>query len=78
MADRLEAVDVVTVAENLRNAGYLDKIGGTAELQGWLTSVPTSGQRGILCQNCGGKGYLEAPDKTTSTEIAATAYDSQM
>ena len=30
MADRLEAVDVVTVAENLRNAGYLDKIGGTA------------------------------------------------
>ena len=37
-----QAVDVVTVAENLRNAGYLDKIGGTAELARLANFVPTA------------------------------------
>jgi len=76
MADRLEAVDVVTVAENLRNAGYLDKIGGTAELARLANFVPTAANVEYYAKIVAEKAILRRLI-AASTEIAATAYDSQ-
>lgn len=76
MADKLEAVDLVTLAENLKNAGYLEKIGGTAELARLANFVPTAANVEYYARIVAEKSVLRRLI-AASTEIAASAYDSQ-
>lgn len=76
MADKLEAVDLVTLAENLKNAGYLEKIGGTAELARLANFVPTAANVEYYARIVAEKSALRRLI-AASTEIAASAYDSQ-
>ncbi len=76
MADKLEAVDLVTLAENLKNAGYLEKIGGAAELARLANFVPTAANVEYYARIVAEKSVLRRLI-AASTEIAASAYDSQ-
>ena len=76
MADKLEAVDLVTLAENLKNAGHLEKIGGAAELARLANFVPTAANVEYYARIVAEKSVLRRLI-AASTEIAASAYDSQ-
>ncbi|MBP8614330.1 MAG: replicative DNA helicase [Firmicutes bacterium] len=76
MADKLEAVDLVTLAENLKSAGQLEKIGGAAELARLANFVPTAANVEYYAKIVAEKAVLRRLI-AVSTEIAASAYDSQ-
>ncbi len=76
MADKLEAVDLVTLSERLKNAGYLEKIGGAAELARLANFVPTAANVEYYARIVAEKSVLRRLI-AASTEIAASAYDSQ-
>ncbi len=76
MADRLEAVDLVTLSEALRADGHLDKIGGAAELARLANLVPTAANVEYYAKIVSEKSILRRLIGT-ATQIAASAYTSQ-
>lgn len=71
---KAQPVDMVTVAEELRRQGQLEKIGGTEYLKLLLDSVPTSAYIEHYAQIVQQKSILRKLI-TTSQEIAAMAYE---
>lgn len=71
---RAEPVDIVTVAEELRRQGQLDKVGGVEYLRLVLESVPTSAYIEHYARIVQQKATLRNLI-STSQEIAAMAYE---
>lgn len=71
---RSEPVDLVTVAEELRRQGQLDKVGGSEYLRLLLDSVPTSAYVEHYARIVQQKSTLRDLI-STSQEIAAMAYE---
>jgi len=76
MADRLEAIDLVTLSEKLRAEGELDKVGGMAELARLANFVPTAANVEYYAKIVAEKAILRRLI-AAATEIAATAYGAQ-
>ncbi|MGI6626960.1 MAG: replicative DNA helicase [Bacillota bacterium] len=76
MADKLEAVDLVTLSEVLKAAGHLDRIGGAAELARLANFVPTAANVEYYARIVAEKAVLRRLI-AAATEIAASAYVSQ-
>jgi len=73
---RAEPVDLVTVAEELRRGGQLDKVGGTEYLRLLLDSVPTSAYIEHYARIVQQKATLRSLI-SASQEITAMAYSEQ-
>ena len=76
LADKLEAVDVVTLSEKLRVEGELEKVGGTATLARLASYVPTAANIEYYAKIVVEKAILRRLI-SASTEIAASAYMAQ-
>lgn len=74
LESRSEPVDLVTVAEELRRQGQLEKVGGSEYLRLLLDSVPTSAYIEHYARIVQQKSTLRNLI-TTSQEIAAMAYE---
>ncbi len=73
MADRLEAVDLVTLSESLKGSGHLERIGGAAELARLANFVPTAANVEYYAKIVAEKAVLRRLI-SAATEIAASAY----
>ncbi len=76
MADKLEAVDLVTLSESLKGSGHLERIGGAAELARLANFVPTAANVEYYAKIVAEKAVLRRLI-AAATEIAASAYVSQ-
>jgi len=76
MADKAEAVDLITLSEKLRAEGELDRVGGMAELARLASFVPTAANVEHYAKIVADKALLRRLI-SAATEIAATAYASQ-
>ncbi len=76
MADKLEAVDLVTLSESLKGSGHLERIGGAAELARLANFVPTAANVEYYAKIVAEKAVLRRLI-AAATERAASAYVSQ-
>ncbi|HHW19193.1 MAG TPA: replicative DNA helicase [Firmicutes bacterium] len=76
MADKMEAVDLVTLSEKLRAEGELDRVGGMAELARLANFVPTAANVEYYAKIVAEKAVLRRLI-AAATEIAASAYSGQ-
>ena len=72
--ERREALDVLTLADRLRNNGYLDMVGGAAYLTELTNFVPTASHAEQYADIIGGKGARRRLIKA-SQEITELGYD---
>ena len=72
--ERREALDVLTLADRLRNNGYLEMVGGAAYLTELTNFVPTASHAEQYADIIGGKGARRRLIKA-SQEITELGYD---
>lgn len=77
MADKSEAIDLITLSEALKAEGELEKVGGTAELARLAGFVPTAANVEYYARIVAEKAVLRRLIEA-ATEIAASAYSSQL
>lgn len=74
--ERNEAVDLITLTEELKQRGYLDQIGGAVYVAGLANSVPTAANVEFYARIVEEKALLRKLINT-ATRIAALGYESE-
>lgn len=74
LSERSEAVDLITVTEELRQLGFLDQVGGAAYIAGLASAVPTAANIEYYAHIVEEKALLRTLINI-STRIAAMGYE---
>lgn len=76
MAERMEAIDLVTLQQRLKDAGFLDQIGGIAYLSSLQDAVPSAANLSFYLEIVLEKATLRKMIRTCS-DIVARAYENE-
>ena len=76
MAERMEAIDVVTLQQRLKDAGFLEQVGGIAYLSSLQDAVPSAANLSFYLDIVQEKSTLRKMIRTCS-DIVAQAYENE-